>query len=124
MFAYDPAVGDAFRTIGAAVVQAAGLANGPSSPRLRNAYRAEQQAALERQLEHLTVLDHPGTSSIDNGTEESHPSSDDHSSHTEGVGGLVKQQRQGRPLRGQRDARCWLIEPEPDPATLENSLAE
>ena len=48
MFAYDAAVGGAFPTIGAAVVQAAGLANGPSSPGLRNTYRAEQQAALER----------------------------------------------------------------------------
>jgi DNA/RNA-binding domain of Phe-tRNA-synthetase-like protein len=58
MFAYDPAVRDAFPTIGAVVVQAAGLANGPSSPGLRDAYRAEQQAALVR-LSATPIADTP-----------------------------------------------------------------
>jgi hypothetical protein len=38
--------------------------------------------ALRLQLEHLTLLDHLGTSSIDNRIEESHPRrDDDHPSH-------------------------------------------
>src|SRR5215216_3747736 len=39
------------------------------------------------QLEHLTLLDHRVTSSIDNGIEESHPSRDDHPPQREGVDG-------------------------------------
>ena len=48
MFSYHPKVLASFPTIRAGVVYASGLANGPSSDELRQAYRAEQVASLAR----------------------------------------------------------------------------
>lgn len=48
MFAYDDAVAQRFPTIQAGVLDAARLANFPSSPELLDQYRAEQQAASDR----------------------------------------------------------------------------
>lgn len=48
MFAYDDAITERFPTIRAAVIQATGLSNGPSSPELLAEYRTEQRAASER----------------------------------------------------------------------------
>lgn len=48
MFSYHPDVLAGFPTIRAGVVYATGLANGPSPDGLRQAYRAEQVAALAR----------------------------------------------------------------------------
>ncbi len=51
MFAYDRAVVEQYPAIRAGVVQAAGLANGPSPPELLREYRAEQAAASARLAE-------------------------------------------------------------------------
>jgi DNA/RNA-binding domain of Phe-tRNA-synthetase-like protein len=48
VFIYDDAVLEQYPTVRAGVVHATGLANGPSSPRLLDEYRAEQRAASER----------------------------------------------------------------------------
>lgn len=48
MFAYDPAVADAFPTARAGVVHAAGVAGGPSPATLLAEYAAEQRAAAAR----------------------------------------------------------------------------
>jgi DNA/RNA-binding domain of Phe-tRNA-synthetase-like protein len=48
MFRYDDAIVERFPTIRAGVVDAAGLTNGPSTPDLLAAYRAEQHAVSER----------------------------------------------------------------------------
>ena len=48
MFAYDDAVTARYPTIRAGVIHATGLANGPSTPDLRAAYRSEQEAASAR----------------------------------------------------------------------------
>ena len=48
MFAYDPAVRDAFPGLRVGALHATGLVNGPSPPALREAYRAEQDAAGAR----------------------------------------------------------------------------
>lgn len=58
VFAYDGAVTERFPTIRAGVVHATGLANGPSSPELLGAYRAEQRAASDR-LRATPVADVP-----------------------------------------------------------------
>ena len=48
MFAYDDAITERFPTIRAAVIQATGLGNGPTSPDLLVEYQAEQRAASAR----------------------------------------------------------------------------
>lgn len=48
MFAYDRGVAERYPGIRAGLVHATGLANGPSSPELLEAYRAEQRVAAER----------------------------------------------------------------------------
>jgi DNA/RNA-binding domain of Phe-tRNA-synthetase-like protein len=48
VFTYDDRITSEFPTIRAGVVHATGLANGPSSPRLLDEYRAEQAAVLAR----------------------------------------------------------------------------
>jgi DNA/RNA-binding domain of Phe-tRNA-synthetase-like protein len=48
MFAYDPAVVAAFPGLRVQALHATGLVNGPSPPALREAYRAEQDAACAR----------------------------------------------------------------------------
>ena len=58
MFAYDDAVTERYPTIRAGVIQATGLANGPSPPKLLDEYRAEQQAASER-LKATAIADLP-----------------------------------------------------------------
>jgi DNA/RNA-binding domain of Phe-tRNA-synthetase-like protein len=56
MFAYDDAVVERYPTIRAGVIHATSLANGPSTPELLEAYRAEQQATSER-LEATAMAD-------------------------------------------------------------------
>jgi hypothetical protein len=49
-------------------------------------FQENRVASTRLQLEHLTLLDHLGTSSIDNEIEESHPRrDDDHPTHQEVV---------------------------------------
>jgi DNA/RNA-binding domain of Phe-tRNA-synthetase-like protein len=48
VFQYDPAIVDRFPTIVGGVIVARGLCNGPSSEELQRAFRAEQQATLQR----------------------------------------------------------------------------
>ena len=48
MFRYDDAITARYPAIRAGVIHATGLVNGPSPPDLLDAYRTEQQAALER----------------------------------------------------------------------------
>jgi hypothetical protein len=49
-------------------------------------FQENRVASTRLQLEHLTLLDHLGTSSIDNEIEESHPRrDDDHLAHQEVV---------------------------------------
>jgi DNA/RNA-binding domain of Phe-tRNA-synthetase-like protein len=57
-FTYDRAVLSVYPTIRAGVLHAAGVANGPSSPEIVAAYRAEQQAARER-LRTTAIADLP-----------------------------------------------------------------
>ena len=58
MFGYDDEVIEQYPTIRAGVVHATSLANGPSSPRLLEEYRAEQRSALER-LSTAAIADFP-----------------------------------------------------------------
>jgi DNA/RNA-binding domain of Phe-tRNA-synthetase-like protein len=58
LIAYDDAVVREFPTIRGGIVHATGLANGPSPPALREAYRAEQRLAAER-LEHVAIAELP-----------------------------------------------------------------
>ena len=58
MFGYDDAVTERYPTIRAGVIRATRLANGPSSPALLDAYRAEQQRVAER-LETTAIADLP-----------------------------------------------------------------
>ena len=46
LFAYSEEVTERYPTIRAGVIRATGLSNGPSSPELLDAYRAEQRARL------------------------------------------------------------------------------
>lgn len=58
LFGYDPAILARYPGIRAGVIRATGLANGPSPPRLREAYRAEQ-AAVAARLEGSALADLP-----------------------------------------------------------------
>ncbi|HEV2527035.1 MAG TPA: phenylalanine--tRNA ligase beta subunit-related protein [Thermomicrobiales bacterium] len=48
MFAYDPAIIDRFPATRGGLIHATGVSNGPSSPDLLDAYRAQQAATAER----------------------------------------------------------------------------
>ncbi|MGI9331570.1 MAG: B3/B4 domain-containing protein [Gammaproteobacteria bacterium] len=58
MFAYHDAITERYPTIRAGVIHATGLANGPGTPALLDAYRAEQQRVLER-LNAIAIADSP-----------------------------------------------------------------
>ena len=58
LFAYSEDVTERYPTIRAGVIRATGLSNGPSSPELLAAYRAEQRVASER-LDSTAIADFP-----------------------------------------------------------------
>lgn len=58
LFAYSEEVTERYPTIRAGVIRATGVSNGPSSPALLDAYRAEQRAASER-LDSKGIADLP-----------------------------------------------------------------
>lgn len=58
LFAYSEDIRERYPTIRAGVILATGLSNGPSSPELLDAYRAEQRAATER-LDTTPIADLP-----------------------------------------------------------------
>jgi DNA/RNA-binding domain of Phe-tRNA-synthetase-like protein len=58
LFAYSEDVTERYPTIRAGVIRATGLSNGPSSPELLDAYRAEQRVASKR-LDSTAIADLP-----------------------------------------------------------------